>query len=79
MHHDRWLLTTGEDQAIRIWDMATKKMLHEVKAETMVTAQSDVGPDGRLLLTGAGWRVGGKGREEDRDFALRLWHLPAPP
>ena len=34
-------------------------------------------PDGRLLLTGGGWRLTDR-REVDGDYGLRLWRLPVP-
>ena len=75
LHDDQWLLTTGEDKAIRIWDAKTFKKLYEYKADTLVTSQSDISPDGRRLVTGAGWRLTARG-EVDNDFGVRIWRLP---
>jgi serine/threonine protein kinase len=77
LNDDRWILTTGEDRAIRIWDVKSRKKLFEHQTDTLVTSVADVSPDQRLLLTGAGWRLTSRS-EVDNDFALRLWHLPAP-
>ncbi len=77
LHNDQWLLTTGEDKAIRIWDVRTRAQLHQIIADHYVTSQSAVSADGRLLLTGAGWRLTSR-TDLDEDFALRLWRLPAP-
>jgi YD repeat-containing protein len=75
LHKDQWLLTTGEDKAIRIWEVKTGRMIYEAKADHLVTSQSAVSPDGRLLLTGAGWCLTSQ-RKVDEDFTLRLWRLP---
>jgi serine/threonine protein kinase len=74
---DKWLLTTGEDKIIRMWDAKSLKKLHELKTDALIAAVCDVSPDGRSLLTGAGWRLTDK-PEDASDFNLRLWRLPNP-
>lgn len=77
LHNDRWLLTTGEDKTICIWDAQTLTRLYQARADHLVTSQSAVSRDGRLLLTGAGWQLSST-TIRDNDFVLRLWRLPVP-
>jgi WD40 repeat protein len=60
----RWLLSGGEDGAVRLWGLPEGRALREVHAHpTGVTALA-MHPDGRQLVSAA------------RDSTLRFWSLP---
>lgn len=74
---DKWLVTTGDDKAIRIWDAVTFKKLHEETTPTLATGRAAMSSDGQTLVTGAGWRLT-TSTETDGDYKLRVWRLPTP-
>jgi formylglycine-generating enzyme required for sulfatase activity len=78
LHNDRWLLTLGDDKAIRLWDGSTYEKLDEATTEMLATGVGGVSPDGRLLVTGAGWRLTTQS-EYDNHHDLHVWRLPMPP
>jgi serine/threonine protein kinase/formylglycine-generating enzyme required for sulfatase activity len=78
LHNDRWLLTLGDDKAIRLWDGSTYEKLDEATTEMLATGVGGVSPDGRLLVTGAGWRLTTQS-EYDQHHDLHVWRLPTPP
>ncbi len=78
LHNDRWLLTIGDDKAIRLWDGSTFEKFDEATTEMLGTGQGAVSPDFRTLVTGAGWRLTTQS-EYDQHHDLHVWRLPVPP
>lgn len=54
--------TVGDDQTVRVWDVATHKVLRSMKLDTMARAVT-YSPDGNKIAVGLGARVG-KGRQK---------------
>src|SRR5262249_23817197 len=63
----------GEDQVVRIWDVAEGKLLQRCKGHEGAIFSLAFTKDGRTLASGSGWspRTGGK-KEAN---ALRLWEV----
>jgi WD40 repeat protein len=77
---DRWLMTSGWDYTVRLWDARTCELAALLEShQDIVWAVATWGKAGRLLgLSGGGWRLslGGDGFVAGaRDYAIRLWNL----
>ncbi|GBG25699.1 Echinoderm microtubule-associated protein-like 1 [Hondaea fermentalgiana] len=61
--------TVGDDQMVRVWDVATHKMLKSVKLDTMARAVT-YSPDGSKIAIGLGARVGKGRQKKDGSFVV---------
>jgi WD40 repeat protein len=59
----QWLVTVGEDRAVRFWELSTGLELHRVELSDCGASRVAVTPDGRTLLT------------LNRDMTVLLWDL----
>ena len=60
----RTLYTSSYDRAVRLWEVRTGRMIHEVEGHTGWVWSVAFSPCGRRALSGGG------------DNVLRLWSLP---
>ena len=75
----RRVLTDGPDSALRLWDVASGRLLRRFEGHTETVWDVAISPDGRSALSGGGGSWAGGREEPGKDWALRLWDLPADP
>jgi WD40 repeat protein len=47
----RWVVTTGEDQTARVWDVGTGKEITVLRGHTKLLTQAAFSPDGQWVVT----------------------------
>jgi WD40 repeat protein len=57
--------SAGEDQVVKLWDLATRQVLRSLKAHTATVCGLTFSPDGRQLAS------------ESRDGTIVLWDVAA--
>lgn len=75
----RHIICGCDDRVIRIVDSDYGFKVFEFKAEKQVTSHVAVSPDGRFVVSGGDryHRPDFSGYEDDGDYSVRLWRLPA--
>jgi WD40 repeat protein len=61
----RVVASAGEDQVVKLWDLATKRILHSLKAHTATVCGLTFSPNGKQLASGS------------RDGTIVLWDVGA--
>jgi RNA polymerase sigma factor (sigma-70 family) len=69
----RTLFSTGWDNLVRGWDVATGKLVHEWRSHTMLPNVIIVSPDGRWVLSANNYRLW----RQEPDVNARLWDVKA--
>src|SRR5262249_39036550 len=64
------LVASSKDRTVRLWDVASGKVLRTFEGHAKAPHCLAFSPDGKLLATGSGDRSGGEDPERD---GLRLW------
>jgi WD40 repeat protein len=78
LNYDRFLLTTSDDGALRIWDVAQGQVVAAAATGIGANGEMSVSPDGRHAVTSGGetWDPESSTWKDSGDYALRLWQLP---
>lgn len=73
---ERYWFVGIDDKTIQVIDTITGLLVHVYHADTFCTQRLDLSPDGKRLVSGAGWHVTDRLRF-DVDFRLRVWDTSA--
>ena len=75
----QWLVTSGLDREIRIWNLASAAAARVVRAHKFQVSCADTSPDGLLLVTGGDGAkevdVSGGGKRMEMDQTVRIWDV----
>jgi WD40 repeat protein/beta-lactamase regulating signal transducer with metallopeptidase domain len=70
-------LSSGHDGTVRWWDLDSGREVQRLVDHREGVMSAALSPDGRRVLSGGGGTAEGDRFVPGRDFALRLWTLPA--
>src|SRR5262249_34956658 len=59
----KWLAASSKDRRVRLWDVATGRVLRTFEGHAVAPHCLALSPDGKLLATGSGDRSGGEDTE----------------
>ncbi len=73
---ERFAISGGCDNTMRLWELATGKQLARVDADGNYAANITVLPDGKHVVSSECWSFQGEAVFTTSDHTLRLWRLP---